>query len=360
MDATTELWVNRSNYRDTKIVTSDAVPLADGEIRVHIDKFGLTSNNVSYAVGGDFIGYWKFYLAEEGWGKVPVWGMADVVESNCVDVPVGERIWGFFPMASHAALTPGKVVAASFMDHTPHRRELPSLYNQYLRTSGEAEAMRSREDERCLLFPLFGTSFCLFDYLLDNEFFGAEQVLIGSVSSKTGFGLAQLLKEDGPASVSVVGLTSPGNVDFVNALGCCDQVVTYGNEGQVDAGKKAAYVDMSGNASLTRTLHTHLGENMVESCMVGATHWEAGGASGDLPGATPQFFFAPSQISKRNKEWGPGVFTQKASEASLKLAQLVSDQITVERIQGAEAASEIWKAMLENQVSPKRGIMVSI
>ena len=34
-----------------------------------IEKFGLTSNNVSYAVSGDVIGYWGFYPAEDNWER---------------------------------------------------------------------------------------------------------------------------------------------------------------------------------------------------------------------------------------------------------------------------------------------------
>ena len=65
MTSVTELWVNRENFRDTKIVTQESTPLLDGQIRVAIDKFGLTANNVSYALSGDQIGYWRFFPAEE-------------------------------------------------------------------------------------------------------------------------------------------------------------------------------------------------------------------------------------------------------------------------------------------------------
>ena len=358
MASVTEVWVNRDDYRDTKIVEAEERTLEEGEVRVAIDKFGLTSNNVSYAVSGDMIGYWKYYPADAPWGKVPVWGMGEVVESKSASITVGERLYGFFPMASETTLTVGKAHADTFMDATPHRQDLPALYNQYRRTQGEPEFLKSLEDERCLLFPLFITSFVLYDYLVDNDFFGAEQVIIGSVSSKTGFGLADLLKQDGRKKV--VGLTSPGNLAFVHSLGCCDQLVAYGHEAEISARAKTAYVDMSGNAKLTETLHHRLGENMVESCMVGATHWESGGRAKDLPGAKPKFFFAPGQIAKRDKDWGRGVIFEKANAAGAEIAKKTAGEISIERIQGAEATAEIWKAMLNNQVSPSRGLIVSI
>ena len=82
MTTTTQLWVTRSDLRHTKIVQAAQAPLRDGEIRVAIDKMGLTANNVSYAVSGDMIGYWKYFPAEGEWGKVPGWAMGDVVESR--------------------------------------------------------------------------------------------------------------------------------------------------------------------------------------------------------------------------------------------------------------------------------------
>lgn len=355
-----ELWVNRGNFRDTKTVTLESAPLQDGQIRVAIDKFGLTANNVSYALSGDQIGYWYFFPAEENWGKVPVWSIAEVTESRCGEIAVGERLWGFFPMSSELVLQPGSIRADSFTDETAHRQELAALYNQYRRTGGEPEILQQLEDERCLLFPLFLTSYVLMDYFIDNNYFGAEQLVIGSVSSKTGLGLACLVRGAPAPRPRVIGITSEANRDFVMSLGCCDELIHYGNETDIDATLTTAYVDMSGNGSLTNALHHHLTDKLVESCMVGATHWETERRGSDLPGARPTFFFAPGQIAKRDREWGAGVLFAKASEASVKLAEQVKDQIRIERLSGAEAASQIWKDMLDSSVAPSRGIIVSL
>lgn len=360
MAEVSELWINRSDYRKTKPVTRPQAPLEDGQVRVSIDKFAITSNNVSYAISGDAIGYWRFFPADDGWGKVTVWGFGDVVESRSSDIAVGERLYGFFPMASEAVLTVGRVKDDFFMDASPHRADLAAVYNQYRRLAGEPEAMRKLEDERSLYFPLFITSFVLYDYLTDNDYFGASQVVIGSVSSKTAFGLAQFIHEDESAGQRVIGLTSPGNRAFVETLGCCDDVLLYGEEEKIDPGVKTAYVDMSGNRDLTVTLHNHLQENMVESCMVGATHWESAGRAKGLPGAEPKFFFAPAQIAKRDKEWGPGVLYGKASEASARLARSASKEIQIERIKGPDQVVAIWRDFLDNKVAPSRGIMASL
>ena len=334
--------------------------MLDGQIRVAIDKFGLTANNVSYALSGDQIGYWRFFPAEESWGKVPAWSIAEVTESRCHEIVVGERLWGFFPMSSELVLQPGSIREDSFTDETAHRRELSALYNQYRRTAGEPEILQQLEDERCLLFPLFLTSYVLLDYFIDNDYFGAEQLVIGSVSSKTGLGLACLVHQAPAPRPRVIGITSESNRDFVMSLGCCDELIHYGNESEIDATLTSAYVDMSENGTLTDALHHHLSDKLVESCMVGATHWETARRGSDLPGARPTFFFAPGQIAKRDEEWGAGVLFAKASEASVKLAAQVKDQIRIERLTGAEAASQIWKDMLDSRVAPSRGTIVSL
>jgi hypothetical protein len=357
----TELWVTRNDLRQTKIVETEQEALEDGQIRVAIDKMGLTANNVSYAVSGEAIGYWKYFPAEGEWGKVPGWAMGDVVESRSDAITSGERLYGFFPMVSEVVLQPGHVADDFFMDATPHRADLPALYNQYRRTHGEPDFLKSLEDERCLLFPLFVTSYVLYDYLIDSAFFGAKQIVVGSVSSKTGFGLAHLLKNDPRVSQKIVGLTSAANVEFVESLGCCDQIVTYGDEGEIDPELATAWVDMSGDGPLTGKLHHLLGGNMVESCIVGATHWEAERKRDkDLPGAKPSFFFAPGHIAKRDAEWGQGEIWRRGSEAGAEIAKSVSDQISVERVAGADNVAAIWCDMLDNKVAPTRGVMISV
>ena len=355
-----ELWVDRTNLRNTQVVTREIPELSSGEVLVAIDVFALTSNNVSYAVSGDMIGYWSYYPAENHWGKVPVWGCANVIASRCDDVPMGERLFGFFPMASHVVLLPGNVRLDQFDEVSVHRQSLPALYNTYRRTLAEPEFLRKFEVERCLLFPLFATSFVLYDYLVDNKFFGARQVLIGSVSSKTGFGLAKMLHNDPQVTQRIIGLTSGANVAFVNSLQCCDEVVIYGNESHIDTTVPTAYVDMSGDTRLTAALHNLLGENMVESIMVGATHWEQRGAVGQLPGARPTFFFAPVHIAKRETDWGPGVIMMKAMKAAAEVAQSVQGQMEVEWTRDVQGLTILWNDLLDNKVSPNRGLMGSL
>lgn len=355
----TELWVDRNDFRNTRTVECDQPALAEGEIRVVVDKFAITSNNVGYAVSGDMIGYWQYFpTGEDPWGKVTVWGMADVVESNSPGIAVGERLYGFFPMATHLVLTPGRVRDEHFMDVAPHRLELPALYNQYSRTGAEPAELQAIEDERCVFFPLFITGFVIADFLQDNNWFDAQQIVVGSVSSKTGFGLARFIKDHGYTG-KVVGLTSANNKQFVEALGFCDQVVTYDAVESLD-NIPSVFVDMSGDQPVRAKLHNLLGDNMKNSQLVGVTHWDAESVDEALPGSQPQFFFTPAQIDKRNAEWGTGVLTQKGYAASAALALELKGQLNMELHRGAHACASVWRDMLDNKISGQQGIMVAL
>jgi hypothetical protein len=86
-----------------------------------------------------------------------------------------------------------------------------------------------REAEQALLRPLFVTSFVIDDLLADNGFFGARAVLLSGASSKTGYGTAFCLaaRRRGGADLKVVGLMSPGNIEFTRGLSRYDEILPY-------------------------------------------------------------------------------------------------------------------------------------
>ena len=139
-----------------------------------------TANNVTYAVLGESFrctgtsfrfGKWLgTRLGTRRWGMVPLWGFhADIVASAVADVPVGGRVYGYLPhAASHLVVRPGRADARGFRDASPHRAQLPSPYNAYALTTGDAAYRGDQEDLLILYRPLFFTSFMLADYLQDN------------------------------------------------------------------------------------------------------------------------------------------------------------------------------------------------
>src|SRR3954463_5689815 len=218
-----DLLVHRSPLSRTPIVEVAEPAVTDGQVVLKVDRVGMTANNVTYAVFGDAMHYWDFFPAEDGaFGRVPLWGFADVEKSAVADVAEGTRLYGYFPTSSHLVVEPAKVDGHGFRDGSAHRQHLPAPYNGLTTTTADPAYDARLEDLQVLYRPLFMTSFVLADFLQDNGCFGAETVVISSASSKTSYGTAFLLDD-----IHRVGLTSEKNRAFTESLGCYDEVVTY-------------------------------------------------------------------------------------------------------------------------------------
>ena len=152
--STSRFLVRKDQLSRTEWEIEPDAPLQAGEIRVHIDRFALTSNNITYAAFGDAMNYWSFFpVTREGWGVIPVWGFGHVVQSLHPGVAVGERLYGYFPMASSVVLTPTRLSPASFSDGAPHRAALHAVYTQYIRCAADPINTASTEDAQALLRP---------------------------------------------------------------------------------------------------------------------------------------------------------------------------------------------------------------
>lgn len=350
--------VRRDALREHRLVTAVLPEVGSGEVLMAVDVFALTANNVTYAVAGDMMNYWDFFPAEKNFGRVPVWGFGNVVQSNAEGIEVGERFYGYFPMSSHLLVAPTRIGPGGFTDGVAHRQHLNRVYNSYQRVSADPGYDPARETEQMLLRPLFTTSFLIDDFLTDNACFGARQVMLTSASSKTSLGLAHLLQ--GRDGVEVVGLTSAANRDFCVGLGCYDRVVSYPDLESLDADVPSVVVDMAGDAPLRARIHRHFGAALKHDCMVGVTHWEAPPEQAELPGPKPAMFFAPSQIQKRAADWGPGGFEQRVGAAWTEFLGSSSNWFEVRREQGPEAVATRWLEAVENRLPPTCGQLLSL
>ncbi len=359
MTDSTRLLVRRGAITEARLATRPLPALGEGEVLVRVGDFALTSNNISYALTGDSLGYWQFFPEDAEWGVVPVWGHAEVIGSRCADLPVGARCWGYLPMASHVVMRPEHSSDRGFVDAAPHRAALPAVYNQYVRTEQDVPALAAIANARSLLFPLFTTSYLIADYLADNALFGAGQIVIGSASSKTGFATAHFLRTVLPSPRSIVGLTSPGNAAFTESLGLYDTVIAYADIASLDAAVPAGYIDMAGDGAVLRAVHEHFADNLKVSVGVGATHWDAPRLREPLPGAQPAFFFAPAQIAKRDAEWGAGVVMGKAALANLAFVQSLGDRLKVITRRGPAAVESSYRDMVHNRIPPTDGLILN-
>ncbi|WP_417470809.1 DUF2855 family protein [Maricaulis sp.] len=357
------LFTDKTDIGRTELRSQPAAELQTGEILLKIKSFSLTANNITYAAFGDAMQYWNFFpTGEDGFGHMPVWGFADVVGSSTPGIEVGERFYGYFPIASHVRMRPGRISPRGFYDVSDHRLELVSAYNQYTRCSEDEVYRPDREAFQALFRPLFVTAFMLADYLADNDWFGARQLLISSASSKTAYGTAFcLLSED---QVTLTALTSPRNGDFVRALGCYETTALYDDIEQLDASIPTAYVDFAGDVALRARIHHHFGPSLMHDCVVGAAHNAPFAKPVDMPGPAPKFFFAPEQIAKRNKDWGPDLFNTRFSEAQERFFEQVSTAdpvwMTVETGRGFDAAQAVIRTLADDGGDPARGHMIAL
>ena len=74
--------VERTNPSTTRVCEEELSELGPDEVLLAVDRFALTANNITYAVAGEMLGYWNFFPAENGWGRIPAMGYADVVASH--------------------------------------------------------------------------------------------------------------------------------------------------------------------------------------------------------------------------------------------------------------------------------------
>ena len=350
--------VSRQDFRQTQVAEPASAPLAENQIRMKIERFAVTTNNITYAVAGDMLDYWGFFPTEAPWGRVPVMGLATITESANPEIEVGGRYFGFYPMAAEHVLT-ARPRSDGFRDIGAHRSGHAATYTDFRSVDNDPMFVADMPDEYLLLWGMFMTSFLVDDYLADNDFHGASQTLVTSASSKTSISLASCLgRRDGHQAI---GLTSERNRAFVEELGLYDRVITYDEVDQLYPAVPSALVDMAGNAGVRSAVHTHFADSLTASLTVGATHWEAEpDTSGPLPGPTPEFFFAPAQSAKRGKEWGPDELARRTAEAFHALLDTTGDWLTVEHRTGPEGIEATYRDLLEGNADPTTGFVCAM
>lgn len=62
----TQVHVEKDALTNAELVELDDAPLGEGAVRLDIESFSVTANNITYAVVGDGFGYWNFFPAPEG------------------------------------------------------------------------------------------------------------------------------------------------------------------------------------------------------------------------------------------------------------------------------------------------------
>ncbi len=99
---------------------------------------------------------------------------------------------------------------------------------------------------------------------------------------------------------------------------------------------------------------------MKYSGRIGLTHRSTIPDEGELPGAKPAWFFAPDQIRKRAKEWGPGGIDTRFGAAWAGFVPMLDRWLKVTEGRGPAAVSKVYLDTLNGRVPPDQGHMLSL
>lgn len=344
--------VKRNDLNQTRW-TNDPVPtLAPGDVLLRVDRFGLTANNITYGLYGDQFGYWRFFPASCGWGILPVWGYADVVDSLCPEIAVGERIYGYWPMAAFAALRPARISPGGFFDTMPYREALPGTYNEYRRAVADPRHARPFEDRQILLRPLLSLSWLVSEQLR-AEAEPDAQIIITAASSRTAQGLARALAEY-RRDLTLIGLTSDRHRGFVTDRVVFSQILSYAEIAQV-ARRTTIIVDISGRHATLAALHQALAGFISSSIRVGDVA-QGGQAATGLPDPQPVLFFAPDRICQQRALWGAEGYRDRWHAAWDWLSEWMAGWLVVDHRYGTDAIEQSYRDVLGGLSSPDRAV----
>ncbi len=349
--------VHQTTLQETKFSESPAPNISTGEVLFKVEKYFLSSNNITYALIGHKMKYWHFFPTDAPFGIIPVWGFAKVVASKSESVALGDRFFGYLPMSTFLKVSVGKNTPQGFSDQSKHRAALPALYNFYTKADAVGKMQEKQENYGLITRTLFPTAFLLYQFLKDANFYKAEQVLLSSASSKTALGLAYLLRKNQEGDgKKIIGLTSPGNVDFVRSTGYYDQVIAYPDLEQELSPTPSVFFDLAGNAQYLYHLQDLLQDQLAYACRVGFTHWDAPPVSTERP-PTPVFSTA-EYLPKVYQKWGIAKTHQLIMTELAAYSQNMAAWMALSKIEDQEALAGLYQDLLQGKADPQKGYIV--
>lgn len=358
----------RNSLRDLRAVEHSLPEPEAGEALLAIEHVGFSANNVSYAARGEQLHFWRYFPAQDAdWGRLPGWGFATVQTSRAAGLDAGERIYGYFPLASHVLVRPSDLNAGSFVDGAPHRADLEPVYNHYVRCAADRDWRRELEPLQALLKPLALQAYLLDDFLEEEQLFGAQQVLFSSPSSKSAWMTAILLAARARTrqGVRLIGMTTAGNLAHVRDLPCYDQVIVGDQIGKL-ARVPTLYLDFSGSAAQRIAVHGYFIDQLEYSCIIGGAQPDMMGSgqfTAGLPGAVPNHFHTAPRVAKRTQDWGLPELSARFSEAWQRIHQTVNQDrrwMQIEAVRGVSPALAALAQAIDGRFDPQRAFMIGL
>ena len=362
-DLNRRLMTRKSDFGETLMDAVATPEPAEGEVVLALDRFSLTTNNITYAAYGDAIGYWQvFPTGRDDYGLMPVWGFADVAASRAPGVEVGARVFGYFPMADTLVVQAEKISKGGFADASPWRKAVPDIYNRYVLCAADANYDAALENPEALFRPLFITSYTAVDFLREHDFFGAKQVVVSSASSKTAYGAAWCMAGD---DVRLIALTGDRNRAFVEGLGAYQAVHGYDEIERLPTGVPPLDLDLAGDPDLRRRIHARFGESLTSDCLVGSTQGDAFPKDDpELVGPMPEFFFAATCLDAHRERGTLRAFYERFFADQRAFFERVIDPaapwIRIVEHQGLDEAAKVVRALADGVSDAAEGAVVRL
>nr|WP_042180162.1 DUF2855 family protein [Kibdelosporangium sp. MJ126-NF4]CEL14230.1 Bll1370 protein [Kibdelosporangium sp. MJ126-NF4]CTQ88598.1 Bll1370 protein [Kibdelosporangium sp. MJ126-NF4] len=346
-----DLVIAKNDLTSHEVRPSTLAPLRPGEVRLAVERFGITTVTATYALFGDSpMQFFGVFPGPDGYGRVPVWGFATVAESRCADVAEGSRFFGYLPMSTHHTVTPEVLPGGGFVDSAQQ-----AVPHDWYRTY-EVAPQDELDDRRALLHPLFPCSFTLAGFVGQQVAGGVKSILVSSASCKTAIGLADLLsKQDG---FSVTGITSGRHKAFTQGLGFYDHVVAYDELGADAVADPAVFIDFTNSAERMGAVYRHAGARLSGTVLAGFTNPSASFAPPELDGPAPQLYFTPAVEQQLMAEQGADEYRARYRAAEQEFLTGTKSWLVVRNGSGPDAIADAFRTVLAGEQPPSVGAVL--
>lgn len=384
----------RDDIQQTEVLRDELPPLVTDEIRLRVDKIGLSANNLFYIQMGEapFLKFFSVYPLEEEHkhlANMPAWGLATVIESANSEIAAGEQFSGFLQMANVVQMK-AKRTKGGYTAYGDKRDKLNQAYNNFTQLrdtrASPLNGTGVKSDLAMIASPGALSGFILYELLLMSDFYNGDSVVLTSASSKLSMATALLLQEarKNGAIRKIIGYTSDTNVDFVSGTGLYDDVLTFDQDLPSDGNLKHILIDVAGDASIYKGNQNRV----IKALAVGGTHasaesstFTAFGPSGFLkmfidmvgPKATKRWakrrlkprlemFFAPTVINELLAQWGQEELDKKSDAALQKFVDAAIDGgwISVTRSEDVNAIQSAYQRVVSGGVPPSEAVIISL
>ena len=79
-----------------------------------------------------------------------------------------------------------------------------------------------------------------------------------------------------------------------------------------------------------------------------------------MPGPAPQLFFAPTEVTRRQHQWGREPFSQRTADALVGFVDGSRSWLTVEHRLGPEGTASAWRDVHDGKVAPDVGLIAGL